>query len=246
MAKSAKQYFEEMCREAGLTPEETQSALAFVSNDKLTSRLDSLVRTGTEDYQAQLGRVRAADQKLQEYANWYGTASAEYSKMADELARLKAGVGQPNGIPDINNLDLSRYTTKEDIAKIVQDQGARFATVIKQATGITADHVARFHEKPDLEAIDRIAQERNVPLDTAYEIYIRPRVDEQAKLDLDRKIKDARDEAVRDYASRHRLPVDPVPAENSYINPRGPRPDAPKDIDAELLDTWRNAGKAAA
>jgi hypothetical protein len=245
MAKSAKAYFEEMCREAGLSPEETTAALAFASNDKLTGRLDSLVKTGTEDYQAQIGRVRAAEAKLAEYGQWYGTANQQYQQMADEVAALRSGrvpmYNNGNGTdPALTN--TAQYLTKADLDRVVQEQGSRFATVLKTATSIAADHVARFGEKPDMEAIDTIAREQNLPLNLAYEAYIKPRVEAKATADMDKRIKDAREEAVRDYASKHRLPVDPVPAENSYINVNSSRPEAPKDIDAELLSAWRGEG----
>lgn len=238
-----------MCAEAGLSPEETQAALAFASNPKITSRLDTLVKTGTEDYSAQVGRVRAMETKLAEYGTWYGTASAQFQTMADDLAAAKAqlarGGGDPNN-PNPNPIDTSKFLTKADLDRVVQDQGTRFAGILKQATHIAADHAARFGEAPDMEAIDTIAREKNLPLDLAYQQYIKPRVDAKATADMDKRIADAKAEAVRDYASRNHMPADPRPAENSFINPRGPKPDSPKDIDSELMAAWNGADKAAA
>ncbi len=240
MAKTAKAYFEDMCREAGLSPEETQAALAFTSNDKLTSRLDTLVKTGTEDYTAQVGRVRAAEAKLKEFGDWYGTANTQYQQMADELASTKAQLAG-RGTGGEQGFDTSKFLTKQDLDRVVQDQGTRFAGILKTATHIAADHAARFGEAPDMEAIDRIATEKSLPLNLAYQEYIKPRVEAKATSDMEKRIKDAKDEAVRDYASRHQMPVDPRPAENSFINPRGSKPEAPKDMDAELLATWNGA-----
>ena len=77
MAKSAKQYFEELCREAGYSAEQSAALVAMASDAKVSSKLDELIANGTDNYQAQVGRVRALEGKINEYGAWYGTADAE-------------------------------------------------------------------------------------------------------------------------------------------------------------------------
>lgn len=225
---------------AGLNDAEVTAALSKIyANDKLGPKLNALVKTATEDYQAQLGRVK-------QYQDWYPKAQAEYDRMATEynkaVAELTAlqggGNGGGNGQPPA--FDASKYVSKDDLLQFNREMGTRYAGVIKDSNRITAKHVSRFKEEPDFEAIDKIAQEQNLPIAAAYDKWIEPRVKEEekaAKADWEKK---TREEIERDVRSRHNLPIEHVAAEQSPLFRKGGKDDAPKDMDAELLAAWHN------
>ncbi len=221
--------------EAGYSDEQVTTALGKIyANDKLSAKLNGLVKTATEDYQAQVGRVK-------QYQDWYPKAQAEYDRMAtaykeslDELTAMRNGTGTAP------TFDASKYVSKEDLIQMQREMGTRYASVIKDTAEITAEHVARFREKPDLNAIDKLATEQNIPLRMAYEKYIEPRVKDEAVKANEQWKKDQREEIERDIRSRYKLPVDATPAETSPLYRHTKPEDVPKDMDAELLNAWHS------
>jgi hypothetical protein len=218
---------------AGLSDDQVTTALEKIySNEKLSPKLNALVKTATEDYQAQIGRVK-------QYQDWYPKAQAEYDRMAQETARVTAelqalqnGGGQPQFDPNI-------YVSKQDLQQMQIDMGRRYAGVIKDTAEITAEHVARFREKPDLNAVDELATKQGIPLRMAYEKWIEPRVKEQEREAGEKWKKDQRDEIERDLRSRYQLPVEAVAQEQAPMYRKNV--EAPKDMDAELLEAWHSA-----
>lgn len=222
---------------AGLSDAQVTEALTKIyANEKLGPKLNALVKTATEDYQAQLGRVK-------QYQDWYPKAQAEYDRMATEynkavaeLTSLKGGGGDGNAPA----FDPTKYVSKDDLMKFNAEMGQRYAGVIKDSNRITAKHVTRFKEEPDFEAIDKIAQENGIPLNMAYEKWVEPRVKEQEKQANEDWKKQQREEIERDVRSRHNLPIEHTPAEQSPLFRKSSKDDLPKDMDAELLATWHS------
>lgn len=222
---------------AGLSDAQVTEALTKIySNDKLGPKLNALVKTATEDYQAQVGRVK-------QYQDWYPKAQAEYDRMAAEYTKavqeLQA-MQNGNGNQQPPAFDPSKYVSREDLMAMQVDMGRRYAGVIKDTAEITAEHVSRFREKPDLNAIDEIATKQGVPLRVAYEKYIQPRVAEEEKTARASWEKQRTEEIERDLRSRYQLPVEQAPPEQSPLLKSHKPEDAPKDMDAELLGAWRS------
>jgi len=224
---------------AGLSDEQVTAALEKIySNEKLGPKLNALVKTATEDYQAQVGRVK-------QYQDWYPQAKSEYDRMAteynkamEELTAYRNTGGQPQ-------FDPSKYISREDMAKAMlqerMEMGQRVASVIKDTAMITSRHSVRFPKDDlDIAAIDRIATEQNIPLTAAYEKYIEPRVKEQEKQANEEWKKQQREEIERDLRSRYQLPTEQVPAEQSPLYRKPAANEAPKDIDADLMAAWRS------
>jgi hypothetical protein len=217
---------------AGLSDEQVTAALTkMASNEKLGPKLNALVKTATEDYNAQVGRVK-------QYQDWYPKAQAEYDRMAAEVARVTAELesAKAGGAPE--GFDPSKYVSRADLAAFNADLGTRYAGVIKDTNTITAQHVTRFKEIPDFAAIDKIATEQNIPLPMAYEKWVEPRVKEADKAANEQWKKDQREEIERDLRSRYQLPTEQVATETAPMYRKGE--EAPKNIDAELIDAWRS------
>lgn len=226
--------------EAGFSDDQVTSALTKIyGNDKLSPKLNALVKTATEDYQAQVGRVK-------QYQDWYPKAQAEYDRMAteytkamSELTALRNGGGDSQQ-PQQPQFDPTKYVSREDLMAMQVDMGRRYAGVIKDTAAITSRHVTRFKDEPDFAAIDKIATDNNLPLPIAYEKWIEPRVKDEEKNARTKWETDKRDEIERDLRSRYKLPVEQAPAEQSHLYSKSKPEDTPKDMDSELLDAWRN------
>lgn len=230
------QLMTESLAEAGYSDEQVTSALTKIyGNEKLSAKLNNLVKTATEDYQAQVGRTR-------QYQEWYPKAQAEYDRMAGEYTKAMNEINEMrnNGSTPSSTFDASKYVSKEDLIQMQRDMGIRYAGVIKDTAEITAEHVSRFREKPDFNAIDKLATDMNIPLRMAYEKYIEPRVKDEATKANEEWKKTQRDEIERDIRSRYKLPAETVPAETAPLYRHTKPEDVPKDMDAELLSAWHS------
>ena len=231
--------------EAGYSDDQVTAALTKIyTHEKLGPKLNALVKTATEDYQAQVGRVK-------QYQDWYPKAQAEYDRMATEYTRVNkeieqlralvngGGNGDGNGVLP-PGFDPSVYMTKQDFMAAMQDSARRYADVIKTSNSIATEHAIRFRESPDMEAIDKIAMEQHLPLRAAYEQYIKPRVEQEEKTKRQEWEKSTRDEIERDLRSRYKLPVETAAPDQGPMFSKLKPEDAPKDVDADLLNAWRS------
>jgi hypothetical protein len=254
MAKSAKQYFEELCREAGYSAEQSAALVAMASDAKVSGKLDELIANGTDNYQAQVGRVRALENKINEYGTWYGTADAEYKKMQTELQLAKAqlvanGIDLGSTTTTTPQLDSSKFITKEDLAAQIQELGARQGSIAKDVGRIASRHATKFHEELDMDAVEQAGVElqkklnRVVTVAEAYQSYIAPREQKSSEEALALKLKEAREEGARDALSRRGMPAEPVPTESSMLFSRPPADQIPADMNAELLSAWHGSDK---
>ena len=110
MAQTAEQYFTELAKEAGYTEDQTKVLLELAKNDKVQAKVNGTLKTAQDDYQSQLGRVKAADDKVKAYDQWYGTTNAEYLKAVAERDALKQQLEGLN--PNPPTLDTSKFITK--------------------------------------------------------------------------------------------------------------------------------------
>src|SRR5260221_35596 len=96
MAQTFQQYMTEALGEAGLNDEQITSALTkLYAHDKLSPKLNSIVKTATEDYNAEVGRVRQLreqnDKREKEVADYYTRVNTEYQRVLGELQQAQNG-----------------------------------------------------------------------------------------------------------------------------------------------------------
>jgi hypothetical protein len=260
MAKKAVDWFKELATEAGLSAEETSAFIKAAENPKLASRVETTVKTAEEDYQAQLGRVKTLDAELNDYKVWangngtlrdgrkidkgavaaYQELQQQYQEAVGKLQKIEQGVIDPQ-------FDASKYVTREDIQKQLSDRDARYAGVIKQMGRLASKHAVDFKEALDVDALEKLAIETNLPLDVAYEKLIQPRMEEARKTAAEADKKAYAEQAVKDALSRHSLPTDPTPQATAPIFIQRDRAaekatGKPANLDAELMQTWSGAG----
>ena len=242
--QSYKQYMTEALTEAGLTDEQVTSAIEkMASNEKLSSKLNKLVQTATEDYTAQLGRVKTAEQEVQKHKDWYQTANAQYQKMDSDyraaLAELEAY--KNGGAPPA--FDEKKYMPKDDVVALLKSQSAQFGEALKDGIDVLGRHIMTYREPLDVQAIAKAAGERNITIRQAYDEWIGPRESERRKNEIEEMKKQAREEGYKDALSRHRLPVDPTPTETAPVFSKVSKESLPANIDDELMAVWSGAAQ---
>jgi hypothetical protein len=253
MANNFKDFVVAAMQEAGMNDDQVIAALDKIAgNDKIGSKLNGILKTATEDYNAQVGRVNTLTQR-NEYLekDWYPKADASYKQLQTEYQKVLGELQQAQATGVAPNFDPTAYMTKADYEKGLQILAQRWGSTLIDAVTIASDHTATFKEKLDMKAIDdlavRMAQERGltpgaVPIRDVYEKYIEPRkkaAEEEGRKNWE---KETRAQIERDLRSQNNLPTNPVPVEQSQMFSPTPTDKIPKDMDMELLNTWNNAG----
>lgn len=228
--------------EAGLTDEQVTSALGkLYSNEKLSPKLNALVKTATEDYNAQLGRVKAAEDKVAQYNRWYEEAKTSVASKQKEYEDALAMLTNTNNVSNGNAaFDESKYLPKADILKLMEERDARWGAVIKDGLAVATRHAVEFKEPLDVEALGKLAQEKGIGISEAYEQMVRPRLEKMQQEKHAAELKAAKEEGYKDALSRHKLPVDPTPAETAPIFTRVAKDQVPGDILGELQAAWNS------
>jgi len=255
MAQTPEQFFTELCTEAGYSPEQTAQLLQLAKHEKVATKLGGVLKTAQDDYQSQVGRQKAAEDKLKSYeqqvTDWYAKSNAAYQQaqaerdaMNQQLSVLKQslGVDPGNGYQPPTNGDTSKYLTKEDLLAAMNEQNTRFAGVIKDITRVSSRHAAKFGEELDTEALEEtLKQHPGLSVAQAYEQMVGPRLREEQEKRHQKEKEEYAAEKLRDYKSQHHLPVDPVPTESAPMYRTVDPKDVPKDIDQDLLAAWHGA-----
>ena len=252
MANNFKDFVVAAMQEAGMSDDAVVAALDKIAgNDKLGTKLNGILKTAIEDYNAQVGRVQTLTQR-NDYLekDWYPKADASYKQLQTEYQKVLGELQQAQATGVAPNFDPTQYMTKADWEKGVQSIGQRLGSVVKDVSRLASRHVVRFKEELDTEALDQLAvkmaQERglppgSVPIVDVYEKFIEPRNKAQEEESRKNWEKETRAQIERDLRSQNNLPTNPVPVEQSQMFRPTPADSIPKDLDMELLSTWNSA-----
>jgi hypothetical protein len=253
-----KAYWMELAAKAGV-PQDKAQAMADVMGDEAVAKALKQGFKAIPDYSYDLDQVRdrtkaeATAEAKAFYDNWYKTtgepAYLEHQRIADEYKRYKETYGDLDGGGNGNGNRNAPSYTKEDILKEVESRlAARDAAVVnltKQSWRYPLRHYKQFGEEIDPDALEKFAADNKFSnLDEAYLAFIRPKMEAKAQVEMEAKLKAAKEEGAREALSRHKIPTDSKPRE--YVNPLNPANVVPKDADPdqfsrdEFLKAWDN------
>ena len=238
------EYMTQALTEAGLTDEQVTSALGkLYANEKLSPKLNALVKTATEEYNTQTGRLKATQEELETNKKWNKQAWEQYSGLKSSyesvLAELEAA--RNGGLPP--TFDEKKYLPRGDFDAAIKDMQSRMVGVIKDGVRLASRHAANYHEELDVDALEKLAVEKNLPLSVAYDEYIKPREEQRRNASFEEKLKAAKEEGAREALSRHKLPTDPIPTETAPVFSKVSKESLPANIDDELMAVWSGAAQ---
>lgn len=154
--------------------------------------------------------VQEARQKIQGWQNWYGETSKQVAGIQGKLKAYQDAYGELDDT-DRRRIAKEQGMTPEQFETRLQDEiNRRDIANLKFAddlTDIKIDYKDRFKEKLDTTAVFELAGKRGTDLITAYNDYIADRVREADDQALKARIKQEREDAVKEYASQHNLPI---------------------------------------
>jgi hypothetical protein len=203
------------------------------------------------DYNRNMDALRADKQQVeaakQKQLDWYKDELIkfnEYTQVVDEYKQLKAAAGGDNGDNGDRKLTTSvgDVVTKKDLEEMLGKRDGQVISIVKGAMRYATDHLHKFGEPLDPDALEKIAVDNNLPLNLAYEKLIAPKLAERQQADFKKQIDDAKAEGAREFASTHKIPVDTKPREPHMIfDHKAPAADAPKPGSAEFERNLRGA-----
>src|SRR5882724_2823371 len=252
---TAKEYYEGILKQAGVADAKRQALVAVLDDDEISKALNSDViapRLRQEDYSRNQDALKAEKDKAakewQEYYQKELTRVANDKKVLDQYAaRVQAYEQQYGSIDDgkvITQQVQSDFLKKEDVDKMLQQQGNQMLTILEWVGQKPIQHYKTFGEPLDVSAVKKIAMEKGVSLDQAYAEYSSPMAEARQKAEVEKRVADAKAEGAREFASTHKLPIDAKPREYHPIFDRqaDAKPVTERDRANAFADAWNNAG----
>lgn len=260
-AEEAKIHFQKLAQDSGLSKEQTDAVLQAMDHDKFRGAVAQGYKRHDE-YSRGMDELRADRARLQDWYqreelpkyNAYNQGLADlrryqeiYGSLDDAQGLNNGGQGgqggQGNAAPggSMTKAELEQYLEE----KLRQRDGA-YVGLTKTAVKIAADYTRRFGDVLDVDAVEKLALEKGLALDQAYKEYVAPK--EQTLMETRHKedIERAKAEAVRDFQSRLKIPVDTKPKESHpFFDRKSPDPkmselDADRHSREAFMQGWNN------
>jgi len=229
------EYWKSLAQDADLSDEEKAKVLKVLSNDKTVEGFNKEFVTRST-FSSELDKQRDGLKKQYEghYQKWYDEKVVpELTKRDQDLVKARTQLNafeqtygkldnaQLTADPDVVKTGSGDYISRKDLEALLDQRDKLFAdrtaSVLKTAIKVSQDYSKRFGKPLDVDAWEKYAVEHDLPPELAYKEFIQPEVEEYDKKALDERIKREREEAVKDYASRNRLPIDTKPPELSPL-----------------------------
>lgn len=216
MAIDIKAYTDELLKAAGVTDDAQRQAVASVLSNSAAVDFIDKSQLRQSDYSRRMDALREQDQKNADYyktlAQWEAQRKADYDKAFSEL-----GSGNGNG-NNGNAADIDkRFKEMDDRYKqVAAQQEQSFITIAKKMGKLASQHAVDFKEALDTDALEKIAIEKKLDLDHAYDALVADRRKAQQDASFAERIKRERLEAVQEFASSRNLPVDSGPRDVGY------------------------------
>lgn len=250
-ADEAKTYFQKLAQEAGLDEASTTAIVAGLGNEKFAKGIvDGFKRQ--DEFSRSMDQVRAKETEL---TKWYNEqAVPAYQANLTGLQKLQEyekrfGTLDEGEKPDSVPKDV---LTRKEYEELNAQRDKAYINLNKTLSKITIDHFQKFGEPVDLNALEKLALDSGLPLESAYDKFIQPKVEERREADLKVRIQKEREEAAREALSKFKLPVDAKPRDFHPVFDRTEAPKGTSDLEQErtsraaFLDAWNGVADGVA
>lgn len=173
---------------------------------EFSTQMDAL-KTERETFANEVAEAR---NRIAGWQKWYGETSQQIVGIQDELTKYKTEYGELDGATQKKVAGAQGLTVDEFNKRLQEEINKRDIAALKFAddlTDIKIDYKDRFKEKLDTAAVYKIAGDKGVSLDVAYDIHIADKVEAQRTKNVEERIKQAREEGAREALTQHNLPI---------------------------------------
>jgi hypothetical protein len=225
--KAINPQFEELLKDEKASTKLREGVLA---RQDYSSSMDAL-RKEREDMEGFLTQER---QKIEGWTNWYRDVTSDVTKMQQELTAYRDEYGEltREGKHAARQQGISQEEFKKVLEGEFQQREVATMKFLDDLTELKIEHRERFKERLNTADVFKVAAEKNLPLDLAYQVYTADKVEAERKNRYDEDMKKAREEGAAEALAKHNLPM--VPS-TSDIRPHSiDSQDAPKDSRARV------------
>lgn len=224
MATDPKQYLTELLAEAGVAADDPRRQAIFevFGNEKAAKRLaDDVMRQS--DYSRNMDALtKEKNDLIAKNTKYYQDESiraSENQKVVDAyksaVDRYKAQFGElddngsnGNGGRQVIQTAQGEFISKKDYDESVKRMEGNFIGILKTGLKIATQHMHEFKEPLDVDALEKVAVAENISLQSAYDKWVSPRRTESQAAALKTQLDAAKAEGAREFASKHKIPVD--------------------------------------
>lgn len=247
----AKTYYDGLLKTAGVEDTARQALLTGLFADEKAAKVftdDANARMRQDDYSRKLDELTSMKKRNED---WYAkelitksqldAAKADYEQKLAALGQNNNGDNNGDNGDKRLNTSVGDMVTKKELDELLGKRDGNVISIVKGAMKYATDHLHRFGEPLDPDALEKIAVDGNLPLNLAYEKLIAPKLATKQEADFKKQLEDAKAEGARDFASTHHIPVESQPKEPHMIFDRkAPEANAPKPGTPEFERTLRN------
>lgn len=213
---NALEYAKQLAQSAGLDAEQEANFLKVVANEKISKSLEEGMMLRS-DYSRNMDSLKAEQQKTTAYyadlLKWKDTEQAKV-----DAALANAGNGDHAVVQPVQ----SDFVSKKDMeAELARREGLTIS-LLKDGLKLATTHMWEFKEPLDTDALAKVAVERGMTLSGAYAEMVGPRRAEIQAATRKTELEAARAEGAREFASKHKIPVDTTAREAHVLLERDP------------------------
>jgi hypothetical protein len=224
-------------KDEALAPKIRERVLA---RSEFSRNMDSLKAERTQ-FEREVAEART---RIKGWNDWYGSTTSEFAKLQSAVRKYQETYGELDG--DKAASVVKGMSQDEINALLTQQFNTRDQAALKVAdvmTDIKLDYRERFKERLNMDELITFAGERNLPLDAAYDAYIRPKVEEQREADLQKRLEAAKEEGKREAMSSARFPNMSRPSEPHPLDNADKAPKTHTDRVAAAVADWNSASE---
>lgn len=255
MALDVGDYLTQLAQTAGLADEDKAGLLKAAGNEKFAKALEGDVLRQSE-FSRNMDKLKADEKKSADYyaqlLQWNADKKAEY----DALMAAGSTHRDAAAASGFTAEEAKKLLAEENIKRDVNMLGL-FKTGLKLA----GQHLAEFKEPLDVDGVVKLATEKNLSFDQAYNELIAPRRSTISAESLKAQLAAAREEGAKDALSKHHIPTDAKPKDYHPIFDRDPKkqvgaddyvpnsgrlsPGSERSLKENFADAWNNAASAS-
>jgi hypothetical protein len=229
---NAKEYWAEYVKTAGLPEDLVKAGDALLSNEKVMNafvprpEFSRTLDAKDKEVQAANNARLQYEAEVKDYYKKEAEKAAERQRVFDEnmamTQRYRDLYGELPGDPTHQRqtvttpaFDSSQYISKKEYDESLKRIEGQSLYVIKEGLKASQDYFAKFGKPLDIDALEKFAVEKGLPLNLAYSQMIQPELEAKQSSSFAEQLKRAREEGATEALSRVKSPIDPRPVEPS-------------------------------
>lgn len=245
------EYLASLAQQAGFDDESKTALQKVLANQKFTEELDKGVKRQSEFSRAmdEAKRIRdEAEAKITQWKSWYDEAVVRDAEREAEFQRVKGSNGNAGAGNGSGNGSGNGTGTNPDVLtrKQIEEREGRMISIVKQGMRLASRHAAKFGEELDVDALEKLAVEKGLTLDRAYEEMVAPRVQAAKDKEFADKIAAARAEGVQEGLSKRDVPGEGSKAFHPIFGHRDEKAGDGKLTDGQRRSNFEQAFNEAA